>query len=387
MEQKRLRELLQKYRQGKCTSAEKAEIEDWYDHRFPTDFSGIPDDIVNADLADVYNKLPHHLYSHEAVKSTKSVKSTKRWYRFAAAALVLLTISLAISAYFFNKPVKQQQRITKNDDLMPGTDKAVLKLANDSTITLDDAAKGDLLRKNGIKITKDKEGLISYAYQNQSVKTSEINRIITPKGGQYQVILADGTKVWLNAASSLKFPTSFTGDDRTVELEGEGYFEVSRDQSRPFKVITSTQTITVLGTHFNVNSYKDDEISRTTLVEGSVRILYRNTQESIQLKQGEQATFTGNKPIEVTKIDSKNAVAWKRGLFRFEGANVQEAMREYARWYDVEVSYQGPVPNVELWGEVYRNNNASLTLEILGYFDIKYQIINRNGIKKIIISK
>ncbi|GAA4790651.1 DUF4974 domain-containing protein [Olivibacter ginsenosidimutans] len=381
MEQKRLRELLQKYRQGKCTSAEKAEIENWYDRRLPADFAGISDDIIDADLVEVYHKLPHHPFKH------RIIKSTKRWYSFAAAALVLLTVSLAISFYIFNTPIEQQQTITKNDDLMPGTDRAILKLANDSTIALDDAAEGDLVQKNGIKITKDKEGLISYAYQHQQTETNEVNTIITPKGGQYQVILADGTKVWLNAASSLKFPTSFTENDRTVTLEGEGYFEVARDQSRPFKVITSTQTITVLGTHFNVNSYKEEKISSTTLLEGSVRILYRNTQESIRLKQGEQATFTGNKAIEVTKIDPKNAIAWKEGLFRFEGANIKEAMREYARWYDVEVNYEGSIPDVELWGEVYRNNNASLTLEILGYFDIKYQIINRDGVKKIIISK
>jgi len=381
MEQKRLRELLQKYRQGECTPAEKAEIENWYDRRLPEDFSGIPDDMIDVDLAEVYDKLPHHQYKR------KFSKSTKRWYNFAAAALVLLTISVGISFYFSNKPVEQHERVTKNDDLTPGTNKAILKLANDSTIALNDVAKGDLVQKNGIKITKNKEGLISYSYQNQPNKTNEVNTIFTPKGGQYQVILADGTKVWLNAASSLKFPTSFMGNDRTVELEGEGYFEVAREQSRPFKVITSTQTITVLGTHFNVNSYKEDEITSTTLIEGSVRILHRNTQESVLLKQGEQAILAGNKVIEVTKIDPKNAVAWRDGLFRFEGTGIKEAMREYARWYDVEVSYVGPVPNVELWGEVYRNNNASLTLEILGYFDVKYQIINRDGIKKIIISK
>src|SRR5690606_14746042 len=157
------------------------------------------------------------------------------------------------------------------EDLEPGSNKAILKLASDSIIALNKMAQGHLTWRNGVNVSKDEEGRVVYTYTAQQHTKPEIHTLYTPKGGQYQVVLADGTKVWLNAASSLQFPTAFDGTERLVELVGEGYFEVAPDQSKPFRIRTSTQVITVLGTRFNVSSYADEQTSTTTLITGSVR--------------------------------------------------------------------------------------------------------------------
>jgi len=381
MESNELKRLLEKFRRGACSPSEQKQLEDWYNDRVRNEGSTIAEDVIHQDLAEIYERLPH------LAVDTRPIKVKKKPYISWAAAFVLLAASIFTAIYLHDGPKQVQMHPVAVEDLEPGSNKAILKLANDSIIALNNMAQGHLIWRNGVNVSKDEEGRVVYTYTAQQHTKPEIHTLYTPKGGQYQVVLADGTKVWLNAASSLQFPTAFDGTERLVELVGEGYFEVAPDQSKPFRIRTSTQVITVLGTRFNVSSYADEQTSTTTLITGSVRIQHRSTQESVLLKPGEQAIVHLNQAMDVVKVDPQAAIAWKNGLFRFEGADIKQAMRQYARWYDVEVAFEGAVPDVTLWGEVHRDNQASQTLEILGYFDVQYKIVNRAGVRKIIISK
>jgi ferric-dicitrate binding protein FerR (iron transport regulator) len=279
-------------------------------------------------------------------------------------------------------------------DIAPGGNRATLTLADGSVILLDDAMMGKIAEQEGMKVTKAEDGLLTYTFipSEKGVATAaQFNTISTPKGGQYQIVLADGTKVWLNAASSLTFPTSFTGNERSVELSGEGYFEVNTVRGLdvkniPFIVKTADQEVTVLGTHFNINSYADEASTITTLMEGSIQVSQLSTSSSKLLKPGQQSVVTLNKGINVSTVNSSSAMAWKNGLFQFEGSDIKNVMRQFSRWYDVEVEFESRVPDIKLWGEVYRNVNASQALEILEYFNLKYKIVQTEKGKKVIVS-
>jgi len=206
--------------------------------------------------------------------------------------------------------------------------------------------------------------------------------------------LPDGSKVWLNAESTLKYPTAFSKKERRVELYGEGYFEVTANKEAPFIVKTNRQEVTVLGTQFNVNSYKENPVVKTTLLEGSIQInsLQKREQDkafSKMLKPGEEAVLNAANDLRINTVDVSNSIAWKNGLFRFENTNIKEVMEEFSRWYNVEVEFEGAVPDIKLWGRVYRNVSATEALGILEYFNLKFRIVKEPGNgsdKKVIIS-
>ena len=302
------------------------------------------------------------------------------WPRIAAAAVIIVLLSAGGYFIFNNHHVKQTaatetRQQFKNNDVAPGGNKAVLTLANGKQIILDSAGNGTLMQQGNIKIIKLDNGQLSYNSLNgssTSPKTGEVlyNTISTPRGGQYQVVLADGSKVWLNAASSLRFPTSFTGNNREVTLTGEGYFEVTHDDAKPFKVLANGVEIKVLGTHFNINAYDDEATIKTTLLEGSVKV--EKGAASKTIRPGEQAQIEShdnslNPKIMVQSVDVDAAVAWKNGRFIFHGNNIQSVMRQLARWYNVEVSYQGNVTDEEFVGVINRSRyeNISQILEML----------------------
>ena len=302
------------------------------------------------------------------------------WFRVAAAAVII--VLLFMGYFIFNdhatKPIaktKTQQQSRFENDLTPGGNKAVLTLANGAQIILDSATNGALTQQGNTKIIKLDNGQLSYNSVNgssSSPKTGEIlyNTVSTPRGGQYQVVLADGSKVWLNAASSLRFPTSFTGNAREVTLTGEGYFEVTHDDAKPFKVLANGVEIKVLGTHFNINAYKDEPTIKTTLLEGSVKVGIGAASKTI--RPGEQAQIEShdnslNPKIMVQSVDVDATVAWKNGRFIFHGNNILSVMRQLARWYDVEVSYEGNVTDEEFVGVINRSRyeNISEILDML----------------------
>ncbi|MHA4806819.1 FecR family protein [Flavitalea flava] len=290
----------------------------------------------------------------------------RRW-KGAAAALFIL--ALGTGAYFLTFYRQHKDLATKDsrpspvkNDMPPGGNKAILTLADGSAIVLDEAKNGKLAGQGNANIIK-KDNALAYTLNGGKAK-AEFNQISTPVGGQYQVVLSDGTKVWLNASSSLRFPTVFNGKDRTVEITGEVYFEVKKNVSLPFRVKAGELAVEVLGTSFDVMAYKEESSINTTLVEGSVRVIHREAQK--QLQPGEQANLnktTG--AIRVAEMDVEEAIAWKNGFFLFNDASVETLMRQISRWYGVEIQYEGPMPMKQIRGKAPRNTNLAELLKVL----------------------
>lgn len=310
-----------------------------------------------------------------------------RWT--AAAALLLLTGGI----WFFaerkgNAPAFAGKAPVSRHDAAPGGNKALLTMADGHVIVLDSAANGQLALQGNMKVLKLDSGLLAYeaaaSHKLQAASRLEYNTITTPRGGQYQVVLPDGTRVWLNAASSLQFPTSFTGKDRTVTLKGEAYFEVARQVAQPFYVrMPHDAVIEVLGTHFNVNAYEDEPAARATLLEGGIRV--RKKDHVSVLKPGQEAVMDNvGDAIRVSDdADMDEAVAWKNGMFVFNSLPLESIMRQMERWYDVEVSYRGNVKGISFNGQISRYSQASQMLDMLATTgEVHFTMEN----KKIIVS-
>jgi len=298
--------------------------------------------------------------------------------KMAIAASVLGVILLA-SFLFISKNEANgiaNTNVTEHkfkDDVSPGGDKATLTLADGSTIILDDAQNGTLAQQGAAKIIK-LDGKLSYDQTKKNVKEVVYNTISTPKGGQYQLELPDGSLVWLNASSSIHFPTSFVENERRVNVTGEAYFEVAKNLSKPFIVGVNNSEVQVLGTHFNINSYNDEDDMKTTLLEGSVKFV--SGANTNILKPGQQSQLAKNGDIKVVSdVDVDKVVAWKNGLFDFENAGIETVMRQLSRWYDVEVEYNGKPDDIFI-AEMRRNiklSDALKALELTGKvrFDIQ----------------
>jgi transmembrane sensor len=292
--------------------------------------------------------------------------------------LIAASFILALVVYWMNQPGKADKLITITaplNDALPGSNKAVLTLASGQILILDNKASGSLATEGGMQVTKKNEGELSYE-GNASGDEILYHTITVPKGGQYSLVLQDGSKVWLNAASSLTYPVSFTGNERNVTLKGEGYFEVATRSSKagskiPFIVSSGDVQTEVLGTQFNVNSYNDEEGTKITLVEGSVRVALRQTQGDTRaatvLKPGEQAQIaqSTNQPIKIIKGADVNAVmGWKNGLFVFRNAPIGDILLQISRWYDVEVEYHDNI-NFHFNATIERKENLSRLLLLL----------------------
>jgi ferric-dicitrate binding protein FerR (iron transport regulator) len=242
-------------------------------------------------------------------------------------------------------------------------------------VVLDSLHNGALPDQGGAKVLKTGEGRLVYQPEKAAAKTV-YNTIVIPSGGEYQVVLPDGTRVWVNAVSTLKFPTAFTGSTRRVELTGEAYFEVAPDSRRPFEVHSGSQTVRVLGTRFNVMAYDDEAVVRTTLLEGSVRV--SSTSAQVVLHPGQQASLaSASGDIHVSRVNVEAAVAWKNGLFRFDETDLKTIMRQISRWYDVEVEYSGPVTDRKFTGTMSRNVTLDHVLKVLALSDVHFKVEGR----------
>jgi transmembrane sensor len=302
------------------------------------------------------------------------------WFKYAVAASVLVLMTVGI--YLFNIKYIEKQQVVKAD-FNPGGNKAILTLSNGTTINLDDAKDGKLASQGEIAINKTHDGEINYDASHAETGTAVTNNTIsTPKGGQYQVVLADGTKVWLNSVSSISFPTAFNGKERHVEITGEVYFEVAKNRKKPFFVKAGKQLVEVLGTHFNVNSYQDEPNIKTTLLEGSVKIKQLNSNFTALLKPGQQSVSQSAGPIIVKDADLEQAIAWKNGFFQLNKTNIEAIMRQAARWYDVDIIYEGKIPERQFSGKIKRNVKASEFLQMLTYFNVRFSIEGRKIIVK-----
>ncbi|MFA6083200.1 FecR family protein [Mucilaginibacter sp.] len=305
------------------------------------------------------------------------------WAKFSAAAVGLLFLSFGFYSYLHkDKPVVKKSIAKINPpqhDALPGGSKAVLTLANGKTIILDNAQNGTLAKQGNTVVNKTADGKLVYNLSNMADDNAapSINTINTPRGGEYQVILPDGTKVWLNAASSIRFPTRFTGNTRDVEITGEAYFEVTKNKLMPFRVKTDRADIEVLGTHFNVMAYGDERLMKTTLLEGAVNI--KSGSLTYKLKPGQQAQINATGNTKVTSdIDVDDEVAWKNGIFQFRDAGIDVILRQAARWYDVNITYKGKLPLREFTGRLSRNVKASELLKMIQYTGIAVHIEGKN---------
>jgi transmembrane sensor len=314
------------------------------------------------------------------------------WFRYAAAIILLF----GIGSYLYMNNQKEKPSVTQTsplpmqNDVAPGGNRATLTLADGSVINLDSAANGTLARDGSVTIIKKGDGQIIYSLQTKppalaggdgsssgSAVSISYNTVSTPRGGQYQLVLPDGSQVWLNAESSIRYPTVFAGNERKVTITGEAYFEVTHNAKKPFRVEAESQTIEVLGTHFNVNTYSNETTLNTTLLEGSVRIKTLHT--SLTLKPGQQGQLNSstNSLSLAVNPDVELVMAWKNGYFNFKGADLKTVMRQVERWYDVEVVYETHPGEMKFSGEIQRNLNLSDLLEGLRKTHIHFRIQGR----------
>lgn len=316
----------------------------------------VPDQALAENLLDRIHARMQPLPSLSP--ETKVVPIYRRWWKGAAAAVV---ISVAATMYFMQTPSKPQAaKITAAavEDVAPGSNKARLLLGNGKSLVLDQMADGPI--SGDAQLHKEDAALV---YGPSGGNSS--NTLITPKGGQYRVQLEDGTKVWLNAASSLEYPVAFNGSDRTVRLTGEAYFEVAKNATKPFFVQMNGMTVQVLGTSFNINAYAEEKRFTTTLLEGAVRVVAGN--QRLTLAPGEQTSLEQHSGIlQRAGGDAEDAIAWKNGIFTFKNHELAAVMRDISRWYDVDIIYdKGIDEKIHVTGAMRRQDNLSQALKIL----------------------
>lgn len=317
---------------------------------------------------------------HNKIRSeAKPVKRRLISLRRIAVAASIIGVLLLSGFLLFNRSGensvvqgKENNKRFKND-VSPGGNKATLTLADGSTIVLDEAQNGELAQQGNSKIIK-LDGKLSYDPINKNPKEVVYNTISTPNGGQYQLELTDGSRVWLNATSSIHFPTTFIGKERRIEITGEAYFEIAKNRDMPFVVAINGAEVQVLGTHFNINAYNDEDNVKTTLLEGSIKFV--NGDHSNILKPGQQSQLAKDGTFKVANdVNVDEVIAWKNGLFAFENASIEKVMRQFSRWYDVEIEYRGKTDDLFI-AEMRRNiklSDALRALELTGRvkFDIE----------------
>lgn len=317
------------------------------------------------------------------------------WLRYAA--VFLLTIGLATLVYLqINKP-RTDQSVTYSNRQMPteigpGSEKAILTLADGTTIELDKANTGAIAKQGSSSIIKLEDGQVAYNTNELPQHQVMMNNISTPRGGQFRLTLPDGTGVWLNAASSITYPVAFTEQERRVQVSGEVYFEVAKNKHKPFIVdINDKATVQVIGTHFNIHSYPDENDIQTTLIEGSISLMAGQStvaRSPVILKPGQQAVMNVKRQtlsrhlFQVRTVDTSQAIAWKHGIFNFNGADLQSVMKQLERWYDIEVQYEHAVPSIIFKGKMYRNVKLADVLDMLTAMGVRYKMEGKTIIIK-----
>lgn len=348
-------ELLKRFETGECTPEEKLLLYNYYDEldRSSPDLDAwMPDEEMRQ---QVWQKL-----KSERQDRLHAVKQRRLYWPMAAAIALILAVG---AGYYALQPkaVKDVYAFNKAHDIPSGGDKAVLTLANGQQITLDSSATGTIATQAGVTISQSAAGQLVYTITDAGSPGNSgagFNTISTPKGGQYKVILPDGTEVWLNAASRLKYPVKFIANERKVVLNGEAYFEVTKNPDMPFVVNAGNQVIRVLGTKFNINSYADEQEIKTTLAEGKVKVSLLDPNNlplnhQFTLRPGQQAISTATS-LNVKEVSADEATAWKDGLFVFSQSSIKHVMQQISRWYDVDVNYND-LPEKRFEGEISRD--------------------------------
>lgn len=361
MKEKDITALLLKFEKEECTHEEIAALETWYiQYGIDSRFELAPNQVQDA-TDRIWARLETPLIPRRPIL----------WLRIAVAASIVLVLSVGLFFYF-----DQHTRSigVAGNDIVAGSSKAILTLSDGTKVSLNTAVKGQIADQSGVMISKEADGQLVYSHDGAKEAIEPVyNTVETPKGGEYEVTLPDGSHVWLNAATRLKFPASFKNlKERRVEIDGEGYFEVAKNKDLPFKVISKGQEVEVTGTHFNVNSYTDEPVTKTTLLEGRVLV---NGQI---LAPGQQSVLNGA-TLRIVTVDGGAETAWKDGEFVFSGEDLQSVMRKISRWYDVEVIYPEKLNNTGHFdGEFPRKNKLSDILNALeSTGNLKFKIEGR----------
>lgn len=397
MQPEQIKIFLEKFAVGTNTEAEHQQFIEWLKTAPVADVKAILEEYnINISenlsfagevdlnlIANIEAALDQYELGKKRGNDNDKIISWRGFYMVAAAVLIVFISGIA--AWFAlrnpkdntiaNAPPQQLK-----NKAVPGGNKAILTLSDGSTIILDDAKNGKVAQQGGTQIAKSANGQLVYKALDGKPSEVVFNTLTTPRGGQFKLTLPDGSEVWLNAASSIKYPTAFIGNERKVEISGEAYFEIAHNAAMPFKVSVNGMVVKVLGTHFNINAYNDEASIKTTLLEGRVS-LTKGSNAAI-LNPGQQAQLGNNGNIKVINhVDLDQVVAWKNGYFSFNRSNLQTVMRQLARWYDVEIDYEGKIPERQFGGKIDRNSDLSEVLKILEESKIHFSIEE----KKIIV--
>lgn len=381
MDLKQAKKLLARYRRGQCTEEERRIVESW--------LAGLENGgwkWTEAEKASFRTEVKARIEREMGRGGTKGRLVNPLLLRVATAAAVIGLIFLAVYGLFPGEATEKPLWVAdagpeSAGEVLPGRSGAILTMANGQQVLLDSAGSGTLAMEGGMRIIHDK-GEIRYSGTGSEIKEALYNTISTPRGREYQLILSDGTRVWLNAESSIRYPVKFADDQREVEMRGEVYFEVAAQSGKegdkkPFLVKISDEAsdwgmVRVLGTVFNINAYRDQGTVKTTLIEGSVLVSTSATSERLQ--PGQQSQVNQNNLITVLNGVNTNAViSWKNGFFSYDNTSIETVMKELSRWYDIEVVYEGGIPPPRFfWGDIQRSASLSSVLKILESSGIKF---------------
>ena len=360
----RIQYLVRQYLDGHLTPEELEEFNQLF---------GDKADYCEADWDPLFKSIMARADALEADKPrsgylfSRSVFHRMRWLAAAVLLFVVAGTGWLLERSREGQPAKIATGVVMAHDANPGSNKALLLLADGKTVALDSTHSGVIGVQGGAElVSRDKQ--LVYRQVGETTGGVEYNVLTTPRGGQYTVVLPDGTRVWLNADSYLRYPTTFSGDSREVELRGEGYFEVAARADRPFHVQVLRDKreplrVDVLGTHFNIMDYDDEPAIRTTLLEGAVRVSKGGA--GVVLRPGQQARLEGEDRLLVSQADVEEAVAWKNGMFKFDGATIGQVMRQVSRWYDLDIEFVHGEPKDLFQGEMYRDVRVSEIVKIL----------------------
>lgn len=366
--------LINKYLSSTATSIEREIVEEYYKRLIEKGITELTTEqeqlLQQTMLQNIQNRkdLPRHETATAPVRSIFLL----RWrWRIVAASFAGFII-LGVVLFHKTKPSQTQVADTNKPyqkDIPPGTNKAILTLADGRRIDLDRGSIGTVSLQAGSRVMKSKEGLLSYLAIGGGSDRITYNTLVTPRGGKYALILPDGSKVWLNAASSLRYPVSFARlKQREVSLTGEGYFEIKHLQSVPFIVHTRTTVIQDIGTRFNVMAYDDEPVQKTTLAEGAIKLTENN--KAVILQPGEQGETDRNGSLKIAKVKVDQETSWMHNEFNFYDADLYSVMRQISRWYNVEIAYRGNIPNRLLYGSASRDTKLSTVLHLLSVIHI-----------------
>ncbi|MBL7734197.1 MAG: FecR family protein [Chitinophagaceae bacterium] len=393
MEADQLQRLFEKYVRNECTSREKREllafVERMENEKAVMDLidrfiarTGGGEELDNEKAGIMLQRILRKEQLPTPVLSRVKSRYSLAWK--AAAAVILFAAGFYLwRNYTGSGESPSVAALTDQPGIMPGGSHAILSMSDGRSILLDSMKDGHIAQ-GGIQVVKRNDMLIFSASRNNDHAEQDrviFNTLSTPAGGQYQVLLPDGSKVWLNATSSLHFPNVFTGDTREVVIEGEGYFEVASNNKKPFHVKVGNMVVKVLGTHFNINAYKDDGRIRTSLLEGSIRITEGSMSEL--LAPGQQGILkSGEGKLDIQTMDMDLVIAWKNGLFNFTGSDFYTIMHQIGRWYDMQIEFEGKIPNRNFEGKISRSAQLSEILKILELQNLKFEVKGRKIIVK-----